>query len=202
MQTFPDIKQLLIYSSPESVPGIDENNWSHWAVFPNNWVLEWDFDEGISFQIENEQNEPCEWRPRTWNLYAPNVKYRVNYKYRTRRHENIYILWGMNKPQIPGIDRNLTIIGDYESRIADTIRQMYLIQQSGFPGYKELLNFQMLTLLAEIRCSTFSEGKGTLDSPFLFKSIQQENTTIHNPSLLERVDDAIIRNIYRTPTIE
>jgi len=201
MQIFPDIRHLNIYWNSEFVPDIDENGWSRWCIYPQNWVLEWDLDEGVICQVNSEKDKPFEWRAQTWNLYAPGENYRVNYKHRKRKHENIWILFGIDKPAIPGITGKLTVINDPERRIANVVRHMYQEQQAGFPGHEELLRCQMQMIMAEIRCASFSQGKGTADKPFVFNSIGEGVKPLEQ-TLLQKVDSIIEKNIYAPPSIE
>jgi len=201
MQIFPDIRHLNIFWDSEFVPDIDENGWSPWVRHPHNWVLEWELDEGISCQINSEKDKPFEWRSQTWHIYAPGVKYRVNYGHHRRKHENTWILFGIGKPAIPGITRDFTVIRDPESRIANIVRHMYRDQQTGFPGHEELLRSQMQLILAEIRCSTFSQGEGTTDRPFVFNSVVGTVKPLEQ-TLLEKVDSIMVKNVYAPPSMD
>lgn len=201
MQIFPNIKHLNIFSDSAYVPEIDANNWNLWCRNALGWVLEWDMDEGITCQLSSAKDKPFEWHPHNWHLYAPGVRYRVNYRHLKRKHENIWIVFGIDSQEMPRITRKLTVIRDPERRIADIVRHMHQVQQTGFPGYEELLGCQMQVIMAEIRCSTFSQGEGSADKPFVFNSIR-EVVKPREQSLLEKVDSIVIEHIYAPPSID
>lgn len=200
MQIFPNINHMTVFSDPGFIPEIDGEGWSQWVSYPEYWVLEWDLDEGLTCQVSSIKKRPFEWHPRTWHLYAPGERYRVNYRYGKRKHENIWILFGIDKPDIPGITKSFTKIEDTESRIADAVRAMYAIQQAGPPGHEELLRLQMQGLLAEIRCASFSGGEGTVEKPFAFISMKKREISLEK-TLLEKIDAIITSNLHKPPTI-
>ncbi|MCX6984409.1 MAG: helix-turn-helix transcriptional regulator [Lentisphaerae bacterium] len=84
--------------------------------------------------------------------------------------------------------------------MADAVRLMFSIQQSGPPGHEELLRLQMQGLLAEIRCASFSGGEGTVEKPFAFISMQKREIS-RKTTLLEKIDTIIISNLHKPPTI-
>jgi AraC-like DNA-binding protein len=201
MQISPNVKYLTVFSDPEYIPELDDEGWNPWVRYDQKWVFEWDLDEGITFQVSSRKSKSFEWRPKTWHIYAPGERYRANYTYGKRKHENIWILFEIDKPAIHGIKRNLTVINDPESRIADVVRYMYNTQESGLPGHEELLRSQMQMILAEIRCSTFSQGEGTTDKPFVFNTLG-ETINLLEQSLLKKVDSIIVKNLYSPPNID
>jgi len=201
MQIFPKVRHLNICWAPEFVPDIDENGWSIWGEHARNWVLEWELDEGITCQVNSEKDKPFGWSSQTWHVYAPGEKYRVNYRHRKRKHENLWILFGIDKPAIPGITGSFTVIQDPESRIANIVRHMYQVQQTGLLGHKELLRYQMQMIMAEVRCSSFSRGEGTAEKPFTFNPTGECART-QEPTLLEKVDSIITHDIYAPPSME
>ena len=196
MQIFPDIESLLVFSDPEFVPELDRDGWHVWCSHPRHWVLEWDLDEGVSWQLGDESNEVQTWVPGTWHVYAPGTRYRVNYRERKRRHELLWHLFVIAGATLPGVRGECQVIADPERRVAALTRQMFKVQQRGFPGHEELLRLQLQTVLAELHCASFA------GPPFAFPCLAQADNPAPGGSLLARVDAVAGRHSHSPPSVE
>lgn len=196
MQIFPAIESLLVFADPTFVPEVDNDGWHYWCAHPRHWVLEWDFDEGVGWQLDDESNQVQTWVPGTWHLYAPGQRYRVHYRERKRRHELLWHLFAIAGDSLPGVRGKCHVITDPERRIVALTRQMYQVQQQGFPGHEELIRLQLQTVLAELHCASFA------GPPFEFPCLNSMEKPASGSSLLARVDAVAGRHAHAPPSVE
>lgn len=167
-----------------------------------SWTFDYCSYGGVRVSVDSPSLKlsPFERPGGRWHLYAPRVNYREQLARQELNVEALWLFFNLKGRFAPISGRPLTVICDPQERLAERVRTMHAIQNSGRPGSDLALHGLLLFILADIRAAAAGGGTGDPDDPFILRNA--EDMAGESPALLQRVDRIAEQKIERLPSVD
>lgn len=199
MTTVPDFTVGLIQHQPVA-PAYPKNEW--WGPFSwDSWVMDYASYADTIWELEFDGQIRSMIRPaNSWFIYSPNLPYRHK-DTRTPPHvEHMWFYFKFRKKMPPLTARRFTVVLDRNERIANHVRAMAELEQSGMPGAALIIHGHALTIFGEILAAAQRGNAGdvedpwTVTTPVVAASVEE--------TLLAKVDRAVGSRIRNVPSLD
>jgi AraC-like DNA-binding protein len=202
LQAIPNVQIGLIEHSRLNPHKPGATPWTQ-TFSHTNWTFDYCPFEGLRVAVDEPKLKLAPFKRPTgsWHLYAPHLKYREQNDHPERNLENLWFFFNLKGRFAPISGRALTVFLDPHERMAERVRSMHSIQNSGRPGSELALHGLLLCVLADMRAAASGDGSGTPDDPFTFREIEA-GAHSQSDQLLARVDHIAQRRIENLPALD
>jgi AraC-like DNA-binding protein len=168
----------------------------------DTWVIDWVAWGKSRLQTSTDGEHFTEHvRPKwSWYIFAPHCAYKHMDVEPHEYSDSRWFFFKVKKKFPPLTSKPFSVIVDPQERLCDHVRTMYVLQQSGEPGAKQIIHSYALTVLTEMLAAAQRGGEGTPENPWRVRGpLDRADET---PMLLNRVDSEVMRRIDAPPTID
>jgi len=199
MRTIPDFTVGLINHQP-AAQQYRPNEW----IGPfswDSWVIDYASYPDTVWELELDGKMRTFVRPaQSWYLYSPNLSYRHKDTITPAHVEHLWFYFKLHKKLPPLSTRRFSVILDPRERMANHVRAMAELYQSGVPGAELIIHGHALTIFGEILAAAQRGNAGGVLDPWIVTTPVAAISV--DETLLAQIDRSVTSRIRNVPTLD